>query len=395
MVSFIAIDYVVVAVTIGIASSLLGPSPVINNSLYDIIQTGLRFFGNDETKSLAELQQNGEEAPKGLVVAFLFASSASLLTVLQLLSHLTKYTNPRRQRYAIRILLMVPIYAIDSFWSYLSFEDATWISIARDTYEAYVLYNFFAFLMDVLGGEDGCVELWSSHKMETLAHGFPINYFMAPMKLNKDTLWWWKMWLVQYMLLSPVITTLTYLAAAGGVFDESSYSFENTHVYLMTAKTVSVTVAFTCLFYLYLAIKVPIHHLDPTGKFISIKFVIFFSFWQYIGITTAASWGLLPQSVLSSILEWSHDKSNVEDQEVALCNLLMCFEMFVTAVMHHFVFSVDSVTRNNHTLKINNKATNEPVALTFTDALVHAASVDDLWTTTKVSAAELKEKKLK
>ena len=146
------------------------------------------------------------------------------MTFWLLLTHLLHYTSPIRQRYIIRILLMVPIYAIDSYWCYIFYHEATWISIARDTYEAYVLYNFFALLMDYVGGEDGCVAAWAQeHAMKqthtessknastttgkhqkriadagvpTMPHSFPMNYILAPMKLNPSTLWWWKASLV-------------------------------------------------------------------------------------------------------------------------------------------------------------------------------------------------------
>ena len=47
----------------------------------------------------------------------------------------------------MRILWMVPIYAVNS-WLALRFVNASiYLDTVRECYEAYVLYNFFAFLL--------------------------------------------------------------------------------------------------------------------------------------------------------------------------------------------------------------------------------------------------------
>jgi hypothetical protein len=47
----------------------------------------------------------------------------------------------------MRILWMVPIYATDSFLA-LRFVDANiYLDVARECYEAYVIYNFYSYLL--------------------------------------------------------------------------------------------------------------------------------------------------------------------------------------------------------------------------------------------------------
>jgi hypothetical protein len=282
----------------------------------------------------------GEQPPTGLVLAFALCVGASSLTVLQIANHLTHYFNPKSQRYVIRILFMVPIYAIDSFWGYLHYTDSSAIAVARDTYESYVLYNFFALLMEMLGGPEECAAYWKSHKMITMRHSFPFCYVLPDMVLGVGLLRTWKLMLVQYMLLSPIMTLLTYVMTFEGLFDENSYSLENAHFYISMIRGVSVTFAFTSLFYLYLSTKHHIHDHGPTGKFISIKFVVFLGFWQGIVIWLLGMYNVLPSSFKETMLEWAHDKEIAEnDAELAFGNLLLCGEMVVTALMHHVVFS--------------------------------------------------------
>lgn len=392
------LNYVLAAATVAVAATMLGPNTAqLQAQAYETLRIILAtLFGSTHAKPVSSLPGDSTAAaPFGLLLSFLFVASASVMTILQVLSHLVHYVNPVRQRYVVRILLMVPIYAVDSFWSYLSYRDATWISIARDTYEAYVLYNFYALLMDFLGGEDGCVAAWRANSAKDprnniFPHSFPMNYILSPMVLSRNLLWWWKALLVQYMLLSPLITVLTFVSGAEGVFDENSYALDNAHVYLMVLKTVSVTLAFTALFYLYLSTKKIMHDYHPTGKFISIKFVIFFSFWQYIVITTAHSYGVIPSSWLQRLLAWSHDTNTLEDQEVALCNILLCIEMFVTAVMHHHVFSCKATLAP--TAEGERKQVRSGNAMPFAAAVKHAFAVHDIWSTTVVTAKEAQSK---
>ncbi len=52
-----------------------------------------------------------------------------------------------RQPFVVRIMWMVPIYAIDS-WLALRFTGAAiYLDTIRECYEAYVLYNFFSYLL--------------------------------------------------------------------------------------------------------------------------------------------------------------------------------------------------------------------------------------------------------
>ena len=53
----------------------------------------------------------------------------------------------------IRIMLMVPIYAIASLISLFSLQAAFFIDVVRDIYEAFVIYCFFDLLVAYLGGE--------------------------------------------------------------------------------------------------------------------------------------------------------------------------------------------------------------------------------------------------
>ena len=84
------------------------------------------------------------------------------------------YSNPAEQRWIVRILFIVPVYAFESWLSLLffshdnyyvyfnairsCFEAMQWRSLIsncmyRDCYEGFVIYNFLSLCYEYLGGE--------------------------------------------------------------------------------------------------------------------------------------------------------------------------------------------------------------------------------------------------
>lgn len=102
--------------------------------------------------------------------------------------HTEYYTRPRLQRHVIRILWMVPIYSIDS-WFALRFNDARgYLDPIRECYEAYVIYNFYAYLMNYLEDELGDVEGYLSKK-PPLQHVWPLNHCARPWRMGQQFIW--------------------------------------------------------------------------------------------------------------------------------------------------------------------------------------------------------------
>ena len=67
------------------------------------------------------------------------------------LSRFTDYYRPLEQRQIIRILLMPPVYATISFFSYRYFRDYTYYFLAQAVYEALAVAAFLMLLIQFVG----------------------------------------------------------------------------------------------------------------------------------------------------------------------------------------------------------------------------------------------------
>jgi hypothetical protein len=82
--------------------------------------------------------------------------------------HLEYYNNPRLQIRVVRILCMVPIYALDA-WLCLRFKDAAfYLDPVRECYEAFVIYNFYMYLVAYLDEQYGDIALYYASKPQVL-----------------------------------------------------------------------------------------------------------------------------------------------------------------------------------------------------------------------------------
>jgi hypothetical protein len=265
-------------------------------------------------------------------VAGFCALCATVLTGFLIYCHLSAYTNPQQQRYICRILLMVPVYAVDSFVALMAYEYGNVVALVRDTYEAYVIYQFYYLLMDYLNGEDNVVIMWRRHQNSdepVMAHLFPLNLCCKPIELSHRTLTKWKICLVQYMVLNPLLTLITLPLFFGDVYHEGNFVITDAYPYFAAIRFWSVTFAFTSLVYFFFATKDFMPQHNPMPKFAAIKIVVFLSFWQSILLAALNHFHIIPHTDL-----WTSD-----EVATGLQNFIVCIEMYLIALAHRWVFS--------------------------------------------------------
>eukprot|EP01059_Diplonema_ambulator_P002547 TRINITY_DN1216_c0_g1_i1.p1 TRINITY_DN1216_c0_g1~~TRINITY_DN1216_c0_g1_i1.p1 ORF type:complete len:294 (+),score=100.52 TRINITY_DN1216_c0_g1_i1:173-1054(+) len=192
---------------------------------------------------------------------------STVFTGFQIHLHLTTYTNPPQQKKIIRILLIVPVYACTSLAALKFYKDAAiYINLVRDSYEAFVLFTFFDLMIDFLGGYSKAAKKIRKSGHETMKHPAPLC-FLADFKITRGIVVAWQCCIMQYVLLKPLMALIAVICKAAGKYDEEDmFDYSDSYPWLLLFENISVTIAFTCLFYFYVASKEAIKEHDPTGS---------------------------------------------------------------------------------------------------------------------------------
>jgi len=263
------------------------------------------------------------------VIAGTCALWATLISFHLIYKHVRNYTRPALQRPIIRIILMVPIYSLDSFLSLRFKELALYFDLGRDCYEAYVLYMFFTLLVNFLEAEGGTTLENLLEDKDQINHPFP--FCLMKFQPGRSFLMWCKFCVLQFALVKPVLTLLALLMQAFGVFDEGSFSPRSGYLYVALLDNVSISMSLYYLVLFYMATKEELQGLKPVPKILCIKAIIFFSFWQGIVINFISWFG-----AFHNMGGWS-----VEQITTGLQDFMICVEMFAISVAHSWIFGYE------------------------------------------------------
>lgn len=260
----------------------------------------------------------------------LFVILAVPISVWGILQHLVHYNQPDLQKYIVRILWMVPIYAINA-WLGLRFTHLTlYLDTARECYEAYVIYNFMSYLLVYLRTQYPHLEDVIACKPQT-KHLFPFC-LIYPWNMGTELISKCKHGVLQYTVVRPVTTVIALICELSGAYSEGEFSLKAAWLYLVIINNISQIWAMYCLILFYQATKQQLAPIKPVFKFMCVKAVVFLSFWQAV---------LIAALVKLDVIKATDTKifSNVKDVANALQDFCICIEMFLAALAHYFSFS--------------------------------------------------------
>ncbi|KAL8226404.1 hypothetical protein R6Q57_016236 [Mikania cordata] len=164
---------------------------------------------------------------------------ALILSMYLIFEHLSSYNQPEEQKFLIGLILMVPVYALESFLSLLDSDAAFNYEIIRDCYEAFALYCFERYLIACLGGEDNTIKFMESKSLISssiplieesytygiVEHPFPLNFMLREWYLGPDFYQAVKIGIVQYMILKLICGLLAMLFQFLGVYGEGKFEW--------------------------------------------------------------------------------------------------------------------------------------------------------------------------
>ncbi|KAI7888134.1 organic solute transporter Ostalpha-domain-containing protein [Mucor mucedo] len=278
-----------------------------------------------------------EFQPILIQLALLCTVVGSCISLFSVWLHWKNYRKPNQQRQVIRILWMVPIYGISTYISLVSLNVAFYVDTFRDIYEAFVIYAFFNLLLNKLGGERALIIML--HSRPPTENFFPGTIYSSEIFVGDPyTFLFVKRGILQFVYVKPVLAILTMILKATGKYHEGDFSASSSYFYLTFFYNLSVCLSLWCLMVFFYATKKDLTAFRPLPKFLCVKAIIFFSFWQSVVVALLVFAGVIPDS---------------EHISVAIQDFLVCIEMVPFAIAHSFSFSYeDYFDQNVHSARM-------------------------------------------
>jgi len=276
--------------------------------------------------------------------------------------HSRNYTRPHLQRCIVRILFMVPIYSIDSFFSLLFKDYSLYFDLIRDCYEAYILFMFFTLLVNYIEDESGLPIYVLLSKKSLMSHPFP-TCFLPKFQPGPTFLNVCRLCILQFTIFKPFFTLISLTLESVGLFEDGNFDANRGYLWITLLDNFSITISMYFLILFYMAVKEELAGFNPVPKFLCIKSIIFFSFWQGVAIAVMVKIGWI-----HSVGSWTTD--NVSN---GLQDFIICIEMFIVSVVHRFVFAYEPFRNPNKEgfvrsiLKGNLKESTKPLFASFSD----------------------------
>ena len=212
-------------------------------------------------------------------------------------SHVRHWQWPALQICVVRIVLMVPIYAIDSWLALMNgvigSSPGAWRRFAcsasgewrscgladgvRELYGAFVIHSFVCYLVRSFGTEEQLGNiLRDKHQVH---HVWPLVHILPRWKMGPSFLLRCKRGALQYVVIRLVVTVLDVaLNLQASLRDSPAGSLVGDILLLLS--NCSQCWAMYSLVIFYFAMRKELTPLRPLAKFACIKFVVFVTFWQ-------------------------------------------------------------------------------------------------------------------
>eukprot|EP01102_Stenamoeba_stenopodia_P009243 TRINITY_DN2723_c0_g1_i1.p1 TRINITY_DN2723_c0_g1~~TRINITY_DN2723_c0_g1_i1.p1 ORF type:complete len:590 (+),score=132.71 TRINITY_DN2723_c0_g1_i1:191-1960(+) len=253
-----------------------------------------------------------------IITAGVFSLFAFILSFYLIWKHLQNWNEPHLQVPIVRLLLMVPIYSIDSWLSLLMPDKQLYFDTIRDCYEAYVIYMFFVLLVRFLEGEANLLRYLEERP--SIPHPWPFSCFHF--KPGAKFLHQCKRAILQFVIVKPIDSLVAMILNTKGLYNQGSFEPGYGYLWIALVDNTSICVAMYYLILFYLATEPELKRFRPVPKFLCVKAVVFFSFWQSV--------------LIAALLYFNIIKT--EDMAGGLEDMILCIEMFLIALCHIYAF---------------------------------------------------------
>ena len=209
----------------------------------------------------------------------------------------------------------------------------------KSCFEALIIYSFLLLLTKYLGGHRGVEQALMARDQIELP--FPCCWRKPQPHIR--WVWYFKFALLQYTWINPICSGIAVILNLTDVYENGHWNFRRGYPYITIIINISQTVALYALVAFYQNMKEPLKPFKPFAKFVAIKLIVFFIFWQSVLMSGLASVGVLRNTTCdpstNTYCNGSTTGFTVEEEKILLANILVCVEMFLFAIAHHWIFS--------------------------------------------------------
>ncbi|CDO73322.1 hypothetical protein BN946_scf185008.g84 [Trametes cinnabarina] len=237
----------------------------------------------------------------GWIVSSAFTMVAIGVSFWLIDKHIRWYTNKYEQRYIVRILFMVPLYAAISLASYF-----WWNGLSRE--------------------RDRRLLKRGEHAQKWM---FPLGFVRWKPEDGLYFLQLMKWGVLQYCVVRPTTTLAAVILDYIGLYCEDSWSPGWGHIYITLVVSVSVSIAMYCLIQIYMTVKVELAPQKPLLKLFAIKAVVFLTFWQATFLSVLTLFGVVKDTQYMT----------ADNINIGIGAIVETFEMACFALLHIKAFS--------------------------------------------------------
>lgn len=246
-----------------------------------------------------------------------------------LAQHVLNWKKPKEQKVIVIIILMAPLYAVDSYVGLINFFGSeaffTFLDSIKECYEALVIAKFLSLMYSYLNISLSKNIVPDEIKGREIHHSFPMTLFQPhTTRLDHQTLKLLKNWTWQFVVIRPVCSILMITLQYFDIYP-NWVSWANTIIL-----NISVSLALYSLVVFYHVFSKELEPHKPLAKFLCIKGIVFFCFWQGIVLDLLATLG-----IIRSRYSWLA----VERIEEGYQNILVCIEMVFFSIYQQYAYT--------------------------------------------------------
>jgi hypothetical protein len=265
-----------------------------------------------------------------------------------MLAHWQQPQEPVARRRTLQVLAMVPLFGLTTLCSTVWPGQFLYFDLVRESYEAWVLWQFHLLLLHYLhrlGPAALGVSATFDHKnkcrvdtdyiMDTTEKLFvelpPQRLFCMQLHPSVWLLTALRLCVLQYCVLRALLPPLMIALFELGLYGNRQPNAQGGYVWLALLCTLSVSVVLCALVVLIKLTQPVIWRYAPTTKLVAIKLIVFCIFWQSLLLSAAAYVGAVPPDLFNAA--WPLDQTT----EV-LQSALLSFELAWLALYHYWIF---------------------------------------------------------